>query len=176
MKFNINKFFFKILILFLYACQFKPTKCESFEWYKLKTERNLIYLHIFEIIQFDTEMCGLNFHNCVFDLDKNTDAIKYNSEKTSEECFPIKKSSYCLQKKHFDLDCPFQLVSKQVHFYKNRLEKKFETCSLWYPSKYTDVNKTKYDGQQSNSSKSSHAYYYSIFIPFCLFLFNFFDE
>ena len=151
----------------------KLAVAETIEWYKLKSERNLIYHHIFDVIQFKTEMCQLNFYNCVLDSNKNADALKLNLHKISEECFPLHKSSYCLQPKHFDADCPFQLISKQAHLHKNRLDKKIETCSLWYPSKYSDVNKATYDNHQSNSSKSTFVNKYSIYIPFLLIFIQF---
>jgi hypothetical protein len=150
MKFKID-LFLKILIAYLLAvCTCKPYSV-SFEWEKLETEPELFYKYIFDIIQFKTEICQLNFYNCVFDVEnKDIDDTIISTNK----CFPPQKSRYCLQQKHYESDCPFQLISKQMDKYKARLGKEIESCVQWFSRKTNGVNKATHDNQQSNSSKS----------------------
>jgi hypothetical protein len=167
MKSNSNillKIFATLLVVWI--CKSEMTNVESFEWYKLIKESNLIYKYIFNITQLKSKVCQRNFQNCVLSIDNNNDIIEFNTDVSLDKCFPFKKSSYCLQQKHYESYCPFQLISKQIDKYKVRLDKKIEICIQWYPFEINEVKKSKNENQLPSSSESIHVFKFSIFIPF----------
>lgn len=90
-----------------------------------------MYDFIFERVQFSNEYCNYVFQNCLVDTTNN-----HHIHKVSNECFPLKKSSYCLLKPNFDGsdDCDFRLIHDRVRTFQHKLHKNLEACTSMFPN------------------------------------------
>ncbi|RNA21556.1 hypothetical protein BpHYR1_045758 [Brachionus plicatilis] len=90
-----------------------------------------MYDFIFDRVQFSNEYCNYVFQNCLMDTANN-----HHIQKVSNECFPLKKSSYCLLKPNFDGsdDCDFKLIHDRVRAFQHRVHKNLEACVSLFPN------------------------------------------
>jgi len=146
----LSKIFSALLVVWL--CKPAMANWKSFEWNKVKIVQNVLLNYSFNNIQLNSEACQRVFRNCVQDLNKDNDT-GFNTDKSLDECFPLKKSSYCLHQKHYEHSrCSFNMISKKMENYMVCLDKEIETCNKWYPFKNNEENKPKNENPQSPKS------------------------
>lgn len=121
-----------------------------------------MYEFIFDRIQFSNEYCNYVFQNCLMDTTNN-----HQIQKVSSECFPLKKSTYCLLKPNFDGsdDCDFRLIHERIRTFQHRLHKNLEACTSLFPN-YSSI----YLLNEANSNKQKQ-FLFVIVLFHVLFLF-----
>ncbi|CAF0711278.1 unnamed protein product [Brachionus calyciflorus] len=103
------------------------------EFYERIDEFEIIAMYdlIFERIKFNNDFCNFAFQNCLVDTLNNN-----HVKKVSNECFPLKKSKFCLLKSNFadSEDCAYRLIHDKVRIYQTFLSKNLEACTSKFPN------------------------------------------